>query len=492
MSRVLIVDLNNFARYPTLAIAYLVTPLRAAGFTVDVLSPLNIGAPPATHEKAENWQEHLLRRINHATHPMMQSLHEHLRRAHERWQARPHKPTLQAFEQQIKATRPDIILLSAYLNHYPAVREIAARAQSLDIPVLLGGPAFTSQQTIDEWIGLHGISAIFAGEADTAICDLINDTINGKTDRAPPGLFVRSANNTASGSIAPALQNLDALPIPDFSDFPWQAYPHRIIPILTGRGCGWGVCTFCSDVITANGRGFRSRSLDNVLAEMQHQIERYNTRDFIFLDLKLNSDLTVWYGLIENFQRIAPGGRWIATVHVDGKGENGLDYDTLKRAADSGLTRISFGMETASPSLIKRMAKGTRVDRNQQFIEDAWRAGLSVRCSMMLGYPGETKDDLVLTRDFLDHNRDAFDRIRPARFKAIPGTPFETHFNKPSTDVPGVATIAWDHRYARAAYKYTTAAETGYRKVKGEILQIIHQINRKPLRDGAVQFDGLM
>jgi radical SAM superfamily enzyme YgiQ (UPF0313 family) len=492
MSRVLIVDLNNFARYPTLAIAYLVTPLRAAGFTVDVLSPLNIGAPPATHEKAENWQEHLLRRVNHATHPVMQSLHEHLRKAHERWQARPHKPTLSAVEQQLKETRPDIILLSAYLNHYPAVRAIAARAKAMNIPVLLGGPAFTSQQTIDEWIDLKGVSAIFAGEADTVICDLVADTIAGTAPAARAGLFVRTADNKATGTVAAPLQDLDTLPVPDFSDFPWQAYPHRIIPILTGRGCGWGVCTFCSDVITANGRGFRSRSLDNVLTEMRHQIERYDSKDFIFLDLKLNSDLAVWYRLIENFQRIAPGGRWIATVHVDGKGENGLDYETLKRAADSGLTRISFGMETASPSLIKRMAKGTRVERNQQFIEDAWRAGLSVRCSMMLGYPGETEDDLVLTRDFLDHNRQHFDRIRPARFKAIPGTPFETHFNKPSTRVPGVATIQWDHRYARAAYRYTTAAETGYRQVKREILQIIHQINREPLRDGAVQFDGLM
>lgn len=58
MGNVLIVDLNNFARYPSLAIAYLVAPLRTAGFKVDVLSPLLIGAPAATHEIPETKVEH--------------------------------------------------------------------------------------------------------------------------------------------------------------------------------------------------------------------------------------------------------------------------------------------------------------------------------------------------------------------------------------------------------------------------------------------------
>ena len=35
-------------------------------------------------------------------------------------------------------------------------------------------------------------------------------------------------------------KSLDALPVPDYSDFPWQAYPLRIVPLMTSRGCGWG------------------------------------------------------------------------------------------------------------------------------------------------------------------------------------------------------------------------------------------------------------
>ena len=138
------------------------------------------------------------------------------------------------------------------------------------------------------------------------------------------------------------------------------------------------------------------------------------------------------------------------------------------------------------------MAKGTQVERNQQFVHEAYRAGLSVRCSMMLGYPGETSDDLQLTQRFLDSHLDEFDRVRPARFKAIPGTRFETLYNNKPARFNGIDVINWDHKFARAAYEYKPAIDKHYRRAKREILGLVHQINRKPLRDGAVQFDGLM
>ncbi|MGB5598033.1 MAG: radical SAM protein [Thiothrix litoralis] len=486
---VLIVDLNNFARYPTLAIGYLVAPLRQAGFHVEVLSPLAHGAPAMTHEQQETRLEHLKRRLYFSNHPLMQRLHEPLRAAYARRSFRAHPPTLAMLEQRLANNPPDIILLSAYLEHHPTVAWIGQQALARKVPVLLGGPAFTLPETLREWVKLPGITAIFAGEADFVVADLVQHILSGQDLHGWEGVSSASSGCTPAAS---PLQALAKLPVPDFSDFPWKHYPHRIIPLMTGRGCSWNVCTFCSDVITSNGRTFRTRPLETVLAEIRTQAQRYQAQDFIFLDLKLNSDLSLWYGLIDNFQQCVPGGRWIATVHVDGKGENGLDYATLKAAKAAGLTRISFGFETGSQALAKRMAKGTRVERNAQFIQDAHRAGLSVRCSMILGYPGETVEDLQATRDFLAQYQQQLDRIRPARFKAIPGTRFETLYHKRPNRFQGIAVQSWDHRLARAEYRNTANTSAAYRKVKREVLAIIHAINSQPLRDDARQFDGLM
>jgi len=132
------------------------------------------------------------------------------------------------------------------------------------------------------------------------------------------------------------------------------------------------------------------------------------------------------------------------------------------------------------------------VARNAQFIRDAHAAGLSVRCSMMLGYPGETLTDLLATRDFLREHQQQLDRIRPARFKAIPGTRFaRLHQHRPER-FAGFELLGWDYRLGRAEYRNHPAGDPACRRVRREILAVIHAINRQPLRDEARQFDGLM
>lgn len=489
-TNILLVDLNNFARYPTLAIGYLLEPLRKAGANVKVLSPLTFGAKVFERERTETFKEHAIRRLYFSTHPIMLKLHEQLRKRVARHQSKLHPATIDAVKDYLDNHQVDIILLSAYLDHYPSVKVIAELALERNIPVFLGGPAFTHEETIKDWLQLPGITALFAGEADLSISYLIKNIISKKPIKTLPGVYTK--DNADKAYIAPPLKTLDALPVPDFSDFPWDYYPHRIIPVMTGRGCSWNVCTFCSDVITANGRTFRSRSLNKVLEEIRYQTETYQSKDVMFLDLKLNSDLKIWRGIIANFQKIIPGGHWIGTVHVNANGDNGLSYEELKTAKESGLVRMSFGLETGSQALNRRMSKGTNMERNAQFVRDADRAGISLRASMMLGYPGETAGDVQASVDFLKEYQDCFDRIRLARFKPIPGTRFSRLHEKRPGRFAGIRNFNWNYRHARASYEYQPATDKAYRKAKRELLGVIHTINRKPLKQVAEQFDGLM
>lgn len=488
-NRVLIVDLNNFARYPTLAIGYITAPLRAAGFEVHTLSPLSVGAPAFEREQTETRMEHLKRRLYFSNHPLLVPLHEPLRKLAARSAAHPHKITRAAITSYLHNHSVDIILLSAYLNHRDSVAFIAQLAHRKGIPVLLGGPAFNQPSVSEDWIDIPGVTAIFGGECDLIVQDVVSATIGGQDLSGIPGIFLKGGSNNRA---APPLHDLDRLPIPDYSDFPWQHYPHKIIPVMTGRGCAWGICTFCSDVVTANGRGYRSRSSTVVMQELATLAQRHEARDFIFLDLKLNSDLDVWRTLISSFQQVIPEGKWIATVHVDAKRENGLTRDELFQARQSGLIRISFGLETGSQRLNNLMAKGTSMERNHQFVQDAADAGISVRASMMLGYPGETAEDIEQSVEFLTRHQQNFDRIRLSLFKAIPGTSFADLYEAKRERFPGLSNFRWDFRYNRASYQYEPAKHPASRAARRKLLELVHQINRKPLRDSMQQFDGLM
>lgn len=484
--RALFVDLNNSARFPALAIGYLVAILRRAEFEVEVLSPLSEGVPGFSRDLPETWREQVLRRIYFSTHPLMALLHDTLRRVYKAKAAAPHPRLVAGLHEAINRSRPDVILISAYLDHRLSVEAVGKVAASAGIPVLLGGPVFNHPKIAAAWNGIPGVRRIFGGEADEQIAHICDDLIaTGDSDRA--GVF-----DEGRTLVAPRLASLDDLPKPDFSDFPWDLYPSRVMTVMTGRGCEWGRCTFCSDVVTANGRGFRTRRVDDVFEELQMLSGLYGTRNTFFLDIKLNSDLIMWRGLLERYQSVLPGGKWIGTVHVAARGDNGLDREHLMAAKAAGMCRISFGLESGSDRLNRKMGKGTTIERNIQFLEDAQAANLSVRTSMMLGYPGETVDDVELTVTFLRQYQGLLDRVRMSRFKVIPGTRFERLHDRFPDRYRDMENFEWRYGEGRADYSYRPATGRGYRRAKAKVLRLVHEINRKPLLEDAAIFNGLM
>ena len=486
--KVLVVDLNNFASYPTLAIGSLVASLRNAEMDVTVLCPLSHDVPAMVRERQEGWKDQLQRWIFFSTNPALNWSRHGVRALRSWWISRPHPRVMQEVTCALEK-KPDIVLLSVYLNHYPSCVEIGKLAAKHGIPVLLGGPVFNIERITEEWLQVPGITALIGGEVDRTLPDLVRDTIAGKDLLKYEGVFYPDGRR--SPTPAP-LKDLSSLPVPDFTDFPWGAYPGRIIPAMAGRGCSWGRCKFCADVYTANGRTFRTRAVTPMLDELVELSKRHKSKNFILLDIKLNSDVRMWRGLIENFQNRIPGAGWVATVHVDQRPDNGLSKEDLLAARQSGLMRINFGLESGSQALLDKMDKGCKVESNSRFITDAYDAGLSVRVSMMQGYPGETTEDLQMTVKFLQEHRPQLDRIRLSQFKAIPGTRFQEEFDRDPQSYPDVSSFSWDYRDARGKFRYNTASSRKYRRAKRQLLSIVHSINKRPLRPGAEEFDGLM
>lgn len=482
--QVLVVDLNKMTTFPTLAVGILVSALRARGHGVDVICPLALGVPAAERERQETLYDHLHRRIRLSDFPGVAALRDAARAPREWIEHRPRPVVLHEVDAALEDA--DIVLLSAYLDHFPVVKAIGEKAAKQDIPVLLGGPMFNLGDVAAAWRTLPGITAVVGAEIDRDLPALVETAAAGGTLTAFPGICL--PDGTVSKPAGP-LRNLDATPIPDYGDFPWDRYPVRIVPVLTGRGCQWDKCTFCSDVISASGRTFRTRSLENVLIELQTQAERHNAKDFIFLDLKLNSFPAMFRGLAREIRSRVRGAEWIGTVHVDGRDDNGLSRKDLFDAASGGMRRISFGLESGSQRLLDEMKKGCSVERNAAFLKNAHEAGLSVRCTMFKGYPGETAADMEATADFLEANAGYIDRVRFNAFMVPIGTPIQQALLEKSAQ--GLTLTHTDDRRAQALYG-DRGVSRAYRRAKARALSVVHQINRKPLRENARQFDGTM
>ncbi|MBV1858823.1 MAG: radical SAM protein, partial [Nannocystaceae bacterium] len=290
----------------------------------------------------------------------------------------------------------------------------------------------------------------------------------------------------------PPVKDLDAIPAPDYSDFPWDAYPNRIAPLITGRGCGWGKCSFCSDITSTIGRTYRSRSLDNVLDEVTLHSERYNTKLFVFTDLKLNSDQSVWKGLHKNMQRVAPGAQWVCAIHIPADGGGGLTEEDLKQAAESGLVRLTTGFESGSMKVLGAMNKGTNLEQMSQTLKNADAAGISVRVTMIVGYPGETADDVVASARYLEDHVNTIERVMFNRLQMMTGTILHRGWQSHPSRYPDLKKVKPNHRLGQLQHEFKPSEKPEYLAAVDRLLAAVHKINLKPLKPSARQFEGVM
>ena len=324
---------------------------------------------------------------------------------------------------------------------------------------------------------------------DLSLPKIVETVIEGRDVLEFPGVVLPDGSRSGT---APPLRELDKVPVPDFTDFPFDRYRMRVIPVMTGRGCQWNRCVFCNDIVTASGRTFRTRSVESVLYELEEQMRRHDASNFLFLDLKMNSNPAMMRGIAENIRRHVPGAQWVGTVHVDLRKNNGLSHADLRSYVKGGMRRVSFGLESGSQRLLDAMDKGCSVERNGQFIREATEAGLSVRCTMFKGFPGETADDLIATADFIESHSDFIDRIRFNDFNLLEDTKIMKQVREEPETIPGLRVIHDDPRRCKTRYVNVDSQGRAYRTAKKRVLDAVYRINRREVRRTARAFDGLM
>ncbi len=493
-NRVLLVDLNNFARYPTISIGLLTAILRRNSFQVDVFSPMSTGVTGVIREKpVSRWGlaiERLKFRSAMSGNTWVKSARQWLSKTslHAPKLATQSEEVAKRIAERLDEEEYETVLVSSYLIYYDLCHQIAEVCQQRGIPMLLGGPYFAQPEVRNEWMQLPGIAGLVGGEVEPILPELVRATIGRESLDRFEGVWSTDLNRPN----ARPLKDLDAVPFPDYSDFPWEKYPNRIIPIATGRGCSWGACTFCSDVTGSAHRTFRSRSPLNVMDEVEFQAKRFDAKLFVFTDPKLNSNLDVWDTLLEQMQQRVPGARWIGAVHIDStRSRNGLTAAEFERAREAGMVRLTTGLESGSQAMLDRMVKGATVSTSSQAIRDAANAGISVRVTMIVGYPGETADDVLRTAEFLRDHADHLERVMMNRFHIRTGTRFHRDYLTAPDQFPDITNVRTQHRISVVEHDFGHR-EPAYRRAIDEVLKATHAINQRPLRDSAREFDGVM
>lgn len=263
---------------------------------------------------------------------------------------------------------------------------------------VLGGGAHPS--AVPEHEDLAVFDYLSIGEGERSIIKIM-DAI---TKQVPLERIVKS----------PVIEDLDSLPFPardlvNMTQFHRKVKGARCFGIIGSRGCCYK-CAFCDHALF--GSRVRWRSVDNIVAEIQHIIDTYGVRNFEFFDDMFTIDkrrLKDFYSKVKGLNiRYRCNGR-----------TDILDPETYDILRESGCELICYGIESGAQSILDKMQKQTTVEINARAIKMAQDAGLIVAGYFLLGFPGETKETIQKTIDFIEQTN--IDQAQFYTFIPLPG-----------------------------------------------------------------------
>ena len=298
---------------------------------------------------------------------------------------------------RIAAFDPALIGLSFLTMTIVRARHLCEqlRARLPQVPLMLGGPHVTAEPArslID-----FAADIIVIGEGERTAAAVAERLEEGGDLTDIPGTYTAAGKGPPRASI----DELDTVPFParDLCDFERYLSPPGLIrgwastrhaSMLASRGCPFR-CTFCASHLQL-GRRFRLRSVENVIAELDHLVARYAIRGVYWVDDIFTGDRSWVRALCDRLMTRPYRLEWGCQSRV-----TGIDRITLEAMKAAGCVQVDFGVESGSQKILNRMRKGTRPDTILKAFELVRDVGLRTGASFILGTPGEDEEDAQLT-----------------------------------------------------------------------------------------------
>jgi anaerobic magnesium-protoporphyrin IX monomethyl ester cyclase len=255
-------------------------------------------------------------------------------------------------------------------------------------------------------------------EGEHALLWLI-EALNGERAIASvPNLIYRDASGIHRNSEV-YTEKTTALPLPDFDGMPLDRYfvPELIIPYLATRGCYWGRCTFCD-----HGQGYfdqyRGVPVQQVVEQIKALRDKYQCRHFLFSDESYPPALFKKVSQLLVDQNV--GIKWTTLIRFE---ETLQDQETWDLAAKAGCCTLYYGMESASERVLSLMDKHAKKSVIQRNLHMAAKSGIWNHVMAFYGFPGETLDEALETRQFVLENQPVIHSMELFYFVAYRHTP---------------------------------------------------------------------
>ena len=298
---------------------------------------------------------------------------------------------------------PDVVGISSLTVESDRTKQVAGLVKERlpAVRTLVGGPHATAYpETV---LKNEDVDVAIIGEGEKTILELMPSLEKKEAPQNVRGIGLRLNGEIVINERQPYIEDLDSLPFPAWDLVNLEAYsqtksmstlnPRSYMTMFTSRSCPYG-CIYCHQVF---GKGFRARSPENVLEEMETIIRTYGIRDFELVDDIFNLDKKRVKRICD---LIIQRNLNVRLAFPNGLRADLLDRNLIRSLKEAGTVSASFAIETATPRLQKLVRKNLILEKARESINYASEIGIISTGFFMLGFPTETREEVLRTIRF--------------------------------------------------------------------------------------------
>jgi radical SAM superfamily enzyme YgiQ (UPF0313 family) len=319
--------------------------------------------------------------------------------------------------------QPDLIGLTATSPELANALTIAAELKTrLTIPIVFGGVHVTIFK--DELLRDNpAVDFGAVGEGEETIVQLLEALDQPRTFSSIQGLIYREKDEIRVNPLRPLIQDLNSLPFPDrsgqapdlyFRNVPSVGY-QTTAAFMSSRGCPCH-CTYCAIDQIPGWRRVRYRSARNVVDEIEFLVRDLKIKHISFNDDVLTMNRARVYDICEEIHRRNLQVTWEGLSRADC-----VDLNLLKTMRAAGFVRISYGIESGNPEILKSTCKNETLEQISEAFRLTRQAGIIARGSLIIGLPFENRRTVEDSFQFVN-NLEGIDQVIINILQPYPGT----------------------------------------------------------------------
>jgi anaerobic magnesium-protoporphyrin IX monomethyl ester cyclase len=265
------------------------------------------------------------------------------------------------------------------------------RRSALETHITVGGyfATFNSEALLTM---LPQLDSVVCGEGERTFVCLLDSIVGRRPLSHVKGLRIRQSIFVPRSPI----EALDDLPFPvrEIEGFGET----DLFAVSTSRGC-MAHCTFCNVPAWTRhyGGGWRGRSAENVVDEIEALVCEYGVRRFWIVDSSFEDASVPGLGRIASIARVICARGLLIRYYVFMRAETvasaAID-PVLPRLVESGLRRVFVGVESARDSCLRSMAKRANADDNIEALRKLRDCDIAVRAGWIMFTPDATLESI--------------------------------------------------------------------------------------------------